>query len=101
MVRLVSIVALLLSAAIGTHASLYCQCLFPDSSHCCLAVSPRDVFEMISRLTDLWLKDNTIQGCTATCLDAEKYGGQRCDAGGKFSDVSAINAQWRTACKNR
>lgn len=41
MVRISAIVGLLVTMAMGVQAGLYCQCLKPDGSHCCIAVSRR------------------------------------------------------------
>ncbi|CAI9631303.1 hypothetical protein GT037_003334 [Alternaria burnsii] len=79
MVRISTLVGLLVTMAMGAQAGLYCQCLYSDGSHCCVA-------------------DNN-GGCTATCLNAKPvFESKGCNAGGKYSDVSAWNGQWRTGC---
>lgn len=35
MVRILSVVGLVLTIALGAEASHLCQCLFADRSHCC------------------------------------------------------------------
>ncbi|OAG23250.1 hypothetical protein CC77DRAFT_1018076 [Alternaria alternata] len=37
--RFSAVIGLLLTMAVGTQAGLYCQCLYSDGSHCCIAVS--------------------------------------------------------------
>ncbi|KNG50032.1 hypothetical protein DDE82_004589 [Stemphylium lycopersici] len=82
MVRISAIVGLLVTMAMGVQAGLYCQCLKPDGSHCCIA-------------------DNN-GGCTQSCMNVAPIfeNDNPCNAGGKYSDVSAWNAQWRTACND-
>ncbi|KAL1797769.1 hypothetical protein ACET3X_004375 [Alternaria dauci] len=79
--RFSAVVGLLLTMAVGTQAAAYyCQCLYSDSSHCCVAENGRG-------------------DCTATCMYAKAvFADNNCNAGGKFSSVSTWNAQWRTAC---
>lgn len=44
-------------------------------------------------------QENNGQGCTSTCLNARLlFAEQPCNAGGKYSEVSAWNAQFRSAC---
>ncbi|KAG9191085.1 hypothetical protein G6011_09173 [Alternaria panax] len=79
--RFSSVVGLLLTMAVGTQAGMYCQCLYADGSHCCIA-------------------DNR-GGCKSSCLNVKPlFEDKGCNAGGKFSDVSDWNAQWRTACND-
>ncbi|KAF2735690.1 hypothetical protein EJ04DRAFT_511641 [Polyplosphaeria fusca] len=81
MVRVSSIVTILLSVAVGTQAAAFCQCLYADGSHCCV-------------------DDDAPGGCTAVCMNAVSVDGNKpCNAGGKYSKVSAWNGQFRTACK--
>ncbi|KAJ4012657.1 hypothetical protein NW752_008370 [Fusarium irregulare] len=80
MVRLLTTVAVLLSVAMSAQAAAFCQCLYSDGSHCCV-------------------DENTPAGCTATCENARAlFADKPCNAGGKFSNVSPWNAQFRTAC---
>ncbi|KAF1948075.1 hypothetical protein EJ02DRAFT_449542 [Clathrospora elynae] len=80
MVRISSAFALLLTIAVGAQAAAYCQCLYADSSHCCVA-------------------DN-IGDCKSTCMNAVPiFQSKACKAGGKYSNVSFFNAQARTGCK--
>ncbi|KAH7175019.1 uncharacterized protein B0J16DRAFT_388846 [Fusarium flagelliforme] len=86
MVRLTIFATIL--AATTAQAALYCQCLFPDASHCCVQIGSGN--------------------CEDKCADAAKPlpwdGGaltqrsQRCDAGGKGFGISFITAQGRTQC---
>ncbi|KAJ4982999.1 hypothetical protein SVAN01_11494 [Stagonosporopsis vannaccii] len=80
MVRILTIVTVLFASASSVAAS-YCQCLYPDASHCCVI-------------------DNLVNDCTRMCLKASKdstTAGQ-CNAGGKFSNVSSWNGQHRKQC---
>ncbi|KAF4450517.1 hypothetical protein F53441_6372 [Fusarium austroafricanum] len=80
MVRIASTMMLLLSIALGAQAATFCQCLYADGSHCCV-------------------DENAPAGCTAVCLNARLIGNPTpCNAGGKYSKVSAWNAQFRDAC---
>ncbi|KAK8067467.1 hypothetical protein PG996_006579 [Apiospora saccharicola] len=83
MVRILSVVTLLFTTlAVGAQAKAFCQCLYADGSHCCV-------------------DDNAPAGCTEVCRNAVSVDGYRaCNAGGKYSDVSAWNSQFRTACKS-
>ncbi|GKU06667.1 hypothetical protein FLAG1_09065 [Fusarium langsethiae] len=87
MVRL-SILATVLAAASSVQAATWCQCLFPDGSHCCVA--------------------SGAGSCEDKCRNAGKPlpwdGGalqprkQLCNAGGKSFGISFITAQGRTQC---
>ncbi|EOA90575.1 uncharacterized protein SETTUDRAFT_24721 [Exserohilum turcica Et28A] len=78
MVRASSIIALVFTMVCGTQAAnWYCQCLYPDGSHCC----------------------NNADDCTSSCLNAvSNETDKACNAGGKNSRVSYFNAQFRTTC---
>ena len=41
MVRISAIIGLIVTMAMGVQAGAYCQCLKPDGSHCCIALSRR------------------------------------------------------------
>ncbi|GJC77501.1 hypothetical protein ColLi_00339 [Colletotrichum liriopes] len=83
MVRILSAVTILLASALSVQAAATCQCLFPDSSHCCVISSARGPAE----------------DCTSACLNARRGDDDTpCNAGGKWSSVSAWNAQWRAGC---
>ncbi|KAF1934934.1 hypothetical protein EJ02DRAFT_460807 [Clathrospora elynae] len=80
MVRISSVVGLLLTLAVGAQAGSYCQCLYSNGSHCCV--------------------DDNVGGCTNTCMNAVPvFKDAGCNAGGKNSQVSVFNAQFRTGCK--
>ncbi|KAH7303459.1 hypothetical protein B0I35DRAFT_446643 [Stachybotrys elegans] len=81
MVRILSAITVLLSIAIGAQAQNFCQCLYSDGSHCCVA-------------------DNR-GGCTESCMNVKPlFADNPCNAGGKWSKVSAWNAQFRRACND-
>ncbi|KAH6875962.1 hypothetical protein BKA58DRAFT_132338 [Alternaria rosae] len=82
MVRLSAVFGILLTMAVGTQASFYCQCLYQDGSHCCVA------------------ENNG--GCTRSCLNVAPLfeNDKPCNAGGKSSDVSFFTAQGRHACND-
>ncbi|KAJ4987044.1 hypothetical protein SVAN01_07460 [Stagonosporopsis vannaccii] len=81
MVRISSIIGFLVTMAIGAQAGRVCQCLYPDSSHCCVSTS------------------NSVDDCTAFCKTAKPvFEDTGCNAGGKWSKVSIWNSQFRTAC---
>ncbi|KAK8102154.1 hypothetical protein PG984_015300 [Apiospora sp. TS-2023a] len=83
MVRIVSALTLLLATALGAQAAATCQCLFNDGSHCCVVSDAR----------------GAAQDCTSACRGAVRNKDQvACNAGGKWSSVSAWNAQWREGC---
>ncbi|EMD63958.1 hypothetical protein GGP41_002722 [Bipolaris sorokiniana] len=79
MVRL-SIFAVIFATVASVAADGYCQCLFPDGSHCCVVA----------------------YGIRKACVENCKNNGnsdRMCNAGGKYSDVSSWNAGWRRGCK--
>ncbi|KAH7317298.1 hypothetical protein BKA65DRAFT_557498 [Rhexocercosporidium sp. MPI-PUGE-AT-0058] len=80
MFRFLTIVTVLFAGASSVAAS-YCQCLYPDGSHCCVI-------------------DNQVNDCTRMCLKAspDPTTAAQCNAGGKFSSVSSWNAQHRAQC---
>ncbi|KAJ1332971.1 hypothetical protein MN608_02961 [Microdochium nivale] len=80
MVRLLTIITVLFAGASSVAAS-YCQCLFPDGSHCCAI-------------------ENEVNDCTRMCLKASKgpTTAEQCNANGKWSSVSSWNAQHRFQC---
>lgn len=108
MVQLLSLITLV-TAALGVNASLYCQCLFPDGSHCCVATVSQAYFhpEFTVNLSHFQVAGD----CTAGCMHAarwEPYSGGAlepentpCNAGGKYSKVGLIAAQGRTQCDTR
>ncbi|USP76465.1 hypothetical protein yc1106_03739 [Curvularia clavata] len=78
MVRL-SIFAVIFAAVTSVAADGYCQCLFPDGSHCCV--------------TEYGINKN----CVERCRDNGSYK-HKCNANGKYSDVSGWNGGWRLSC---
>ncbi|KAH7066072.1 hypothetical protein BKA63DRAFT_523711 [Paraphoma chrysanthemicola] len=78
MVRL-TIVAVIFAAVTSVAADGYCQCLFADGSHCCV------------------VEYGITKACEERCKNNGNYK-RKCNAGGKYSDVSSWNAQWRTSC---
>ncbi|KAH7303460.1 hypothetical protein B0I35DRAFT_485153 [Stachybotrys elegans] len=91
MVRILSLATLLLASALTAQAATYCQCLFSDGSHCCVYSDAA-----IGNLN-----------CPSVCQGAHRadgdasdpfHPGTACNAGGKYSTVSAWNAQFRTPC---
>ncbi|KAH7014482.1 uncharacterized protein B0I36DRAFT_389365 [Microdochium trichocladiopsis] len=80
MVRL-SVFAVIFAAVTSVAADGYCQCLFSDGSHCCV--------------TQYGINKN----CQERCLNNGSYKHQ-CNAGGKYSDVSGWNAQFRLSCED-
>ncbi|KXJ94978.1 hypothetical protein Micbo1qcDRAFT_200435 [Microdochium bolleyi] len=80
MVRLLTIATVLFAGASSVAAS-YCQCLYPDGSHCCVI-------------------ENDVNDCTRMCTRAspDPTTASQCNAGGKWSEVSAWNAQSRHQC---
>ncbi|KAH7317297.1 hypothetical protein BKA65DRAFT_557497 [Rhexocercosporidium sp. MPI-PUGE-AT-0058] len=78
MVRL-SIFAVIFAAVASVAADGFCQCLFADGSHCCVA------------------QYGIKKDCTALCLN-NGNSDKKCAAGGKYSDVSSWNAEFRRAC---
>ncbi|KAL4724549.1 hypothetical protein ACLX1H_007990 [Fusarium chlamydosporum] len=83
MVKLMSLVTILVTAAVGAEATGVYQCLFPDGSHCCAFVSVRGP---------------AISGTQACANAARQTDSKRCNAGGKWSKVSSWNANFRTGC---
>ncbi|KAF4450518.1 hypothetical protein F53441_6373 [Fusarium austroafricanum] len=82
MVKITSAV-LFFMIALGVQASATCQCLFSDGSHCCVYSSVNGPSE----------------DCTQACSGARRgKDNVACNAGGKWSGVSAWNAQWREGC---
>ncbi|RMZ73136.1 hypothetical protein GMOD_00009654 [Pyrenophora seminiperda CCB06] len=79
MVRL-SIFAVIFTAVASVAADGWCQCLYADGSHCCV--------------TQYGIKKD----CVGRCID-NGNSDQQCNAGGKYSDVSAWNAGFRRSCK--
>ncbi|EMD63957.1 hypothetical protein GGP41_002723 [Bipolaris sorokiniana] len=81
MVRLLTIVAMLFAGASSVAAS-YCQCLYPDGSHCCVI-------------------NNEANDCKRMCMRAsgDHTTAGECRANGKFSNVSGWNALHRTQCE--
>ncbi|KAF5613028.1 hypothetical protein F25303_14305 [Fusarium sp. NRRL 25303] len=93
MVRILSIATLLLAGAFTTQAGQYCQCLFPDNSHCCV-YSDAEIGNL---------------NCHNACLDAHRADGKTnpnnpleagtaCNADGKYVTISAFSALDRTPC---
>ncbi|KAH7245075.1 hypothetical protein BKA59DRAFT_511030 [Fusarium tricinctum] len=78
----------MLAAASSVQAAVWCQCLFPDASHCCVA--------------------SGAGSCQEKCANAGQAlpwdGGalerqiKKCNAGGKGFGISFITAQGRTQC---
>ncbi|KAJ4138479.1 hypothetical protein NW768_002314 [Fusarium equiseti] len=83
MVRITSAITFLLTAALGVQAAATCQCLFQDGSNCCVYSDTRGGAESC---------DNVCRGARRVTDNAA------CNANGKWSSVSAWNAQWRTGC---
>ncbi|CAI9631302.1 hypothetical protein GT037_003335 [Alternaria burnsii] len=83
MVRILSAVAVVLAIAFGAQASYTCQCNFSDGSHCCAATSAQ----------------GANVPCATVCKDAHRNSDNvACNAGGKWSSVSAWNVQFRAPC---
>ncbi|KAG8666702.1 hypothetical protein FPOAC2_11820 [Fusarium poae] len=88
MVRL-AILATIMAVATSVQGATWCQCLFPDKSHCCVATGGGS--------------------CQQKCLNAGKpiddgsftIKKQRCNAGGDGFSISPITAQGRTQCETR
>ncbi|KAL6924057.1 hypothetical protein ACHAP8_011978 [Fusarium lateritium] len=88
MVRL-AIFATIMAAATSVQGAIWCQCLFPDKSHCCVASGGGS--------------------CQEKCLNAGRpiIDGSiaprktLCNAGGDGFGISPITAQGRTPCDTR
>ena len=61
MVRL-SILATILAAAGSAYADFYCQCLFPDRSHCCVATVSSILLRSASRAGAIVEATDTFEG---------------------------------------
>ncbi|KNG50031.1 hypothetical protein DDE82_004590 [Stemphylium lycopersici] len=83
MVRILSVVGLVLTIALGAEASHLCQCLFADRSHCCASTSVQGPYVK----------------CETICQNAARGSDNKpCNANGAWSKVSAWNVQWRQGC---
>ncbi|CAF3526735.1 unnamed protein product [Fusarium graminearum] len=88
MVRL-AVLATIMAAATSVQGAIWCQCLFPDKSHCCVA--------------------SGAGSCQEKCQNAKKPiidgsfvpHNQPCNAGGAGFGISPITAQGRTQCDTR
>ncbi|KXJ94977.1 hypothetical protein Micbo1qcDRAFT_200434 [Microdochium bolleyi] len=78
MVRL-AVFAIIFAAVTSVAADGWCQCLYADGSHCCVRQYG------INKI------------CQQLCLDAGNSD-HKCNAGGKWADVSSWNAEFRRSC---
>ncbi|KAM0243971.1 hypothetical protein ACHAP5_006734 [Fusarium lateritium] len=93
MVRITSIATLLLASALSAQAAQYCQCLFEDGSHCCVYSDAK-----IGNLNCPNACAGAHRADGATNPNNPLEAGTACNAGGKYTTVSAFNAQFRTSC---
>ncbi|KAF4456264.1 hypothetical protein F53441_1558 [Fusarium austroafricanum] len=88
MVRLLNIVTVLFTSFVAAQRCGYCQCLYSDGSHCCVQSAPSGDLD-----------------CQAACSGAQSAGlnqfepGPSCNAGGKYTCLSAWNAHFRHKCQ--
>ncbi|KAF4335211.1 hypothetical protein FBEOM_10955 [Fusarium beomiforme] len=83
MVRAFSIIAVLFVAVSSVAADGYCQCLYPDGSHCCVTFYGLN-------------KDR----CTELCMNTGPLDEPNCNAGGKHTFASSWNGGWRRGCRD-
>ncbi|KAF4456265.1 hypothetical protein F53441_1559 [Fusarium austroafricanum] len=84
MVRAFSIIALLFAAVSSVQADGFCQCQYPDGSHCCVV--------------EYGLNKDL---CTDLCKDAGPTGEANCNANGMHTFASEWNGGWRLSCRDR
>ncbi|EKJ69294.1 hypothetical protein NXS19_012941 [Fusarium pseudograminearum] len=77
MVRLSLFAVLATAIASVTAQTSACQCLFQDGSHCCVTLKTQD--------------------CQLECMNVGRKG-VKCNANGKFSNVSWLTGVGRTKC---
>ncbi|QSZ30589.1 hypothetical protein DSL72_000146 [Monilinia vaccinii-corymbosi] len=92
MVKFASLALFVLSNVLAVQACTWCQCLFLDSSHCCVMVD---------------VEQGSLH-CQTACMNAHRFDsftdginvGTPCAAGGSYKCVSGFTAQDRVPCFN-